>query len=235
MTYRAVDPLTGKSIGLGNYKPRPELEKRLAEQVQRKTSEGTFKTGADGRTTFVPKFIEEAAAHAVTAAPLTQFKPGDRARVIASAAELHEAGFSAGFSAFLAGREVVIEEEARCGFGQARHLVSFTYTDSWGDSASVRAVFLSRIHEAEGDDEREAMGLTSAEAGVLSPSEAAREFDPFAEPLGIGDYVECVREDSMLFGCRGEVDQIDGTWVHVLGLGGWDADHRHFLKLIAKA
>jgi hypothetical protein len=42
------------------------------------------------------------------------------------------------------------------------------------------------LQPAEGDDEREAMGLAGAEAGVLSPSEAAQEF----EPLRVGDKVQ---------------------------------------------
>jgi hypothetical protein len=70
-SYRPVDPLTGKPIGMGSYAPNAGLQKRLAEQTQRKTAEGTFKTGPDGRMEFVPKFVEEAANHAVTATPQT--------------------------------------------------------------------------------------------------------------------------------------------------------------------
>jgi hypothetical protein len=191
--YRPVDPMTGKPIGMGSYAPSAGLQKRLSEQVQRKTSEGTFRTGPDGRMEFVPKFVEDAAAHV----------PTHNQQVLA-------------------------------------HMQSVK-TEPTPEMNVKRAQEEARSATAEGDDEREAMGLQESYSALgmsqaeLAQAMAAPAFDPLTEPLQVGDLVECVMEGRTFTGWRGKVDSVDGTWTYVEGLGRWDADHRHCLKLIAKA
>jgi hypothetical protein len=285
--YRALDPLMGTPL-----QPRPtatsgSLRQRLAEQQQRKTAEGTFKTGPDGRMEFVPKFVEEAASHAVTATPLAQIaEPGesceaeckhcpaegdDEREAMGQPPELPP--FLERADAFLekldamSGKKVVDAEYPEVGESEApRYAATFaalgmsqaelarvmaapafdpkTEPLRVGDTVEVttssgckRIGTVVLLDAADGTARVESGGVTkwAYRRQLQLLNKAAPTFDPLSEPLQVGDLVEYVMDGSPFVGWRGKVDSVDGTWTHVEGLGSWDADHRQFLKLIAKA
>lgn len=179
----ALGPVVGNRIANAN-KPqtRPELQKRLNEQAQRSTPEGTFKTGADGRMEFVPKM-----------APTHNQQVLQRMRA--------------------------------------------TKTEPTPEMDAKRATEEARSFHAEGDDEREAMGLRqpprvpapwAAQAKAVSDplpqvlreaelaqllgfagvGKPAPAYDPLTAPLSDGDEVEIVGRLSVpqhLQGMRGKV------------------------------
>lgn len=128
----SLGPVTGnRYAGANKAQPKSNLQERLTEQVQRRTSQGTFKTGADGRMEFIPKMT-----------------PTHNQQVL----------------------------QNMCGI-----------------KSEPTPEMLAKRAAEEARSEQPA-GLSAAEAGVLTPSEAAKEFgyDPMTEPLALGDYVEVV-------------------------------------------
>lgn len=176
-SYRPVDPLTGKTMGVGAYTPSPNLQQRIKEQRERTTDAGRFRTRPDGGLEFVPKgVLGLAEAQCIEPDELVldgrAFKRGDMVHVRATPAELQAARrpLSAIRAWGLAGHLCTV-----AGFAQDRSAV---VVEAAGSLAMLQPEHLSVVTEGQ--------GLAAAEAGVLSPAEASRLFaqPPREAPAG---------------------------------------------------
>ncbi|WP_029001853.1 hypothetical protein [Azohydromonas australica] len=160
---------------------KPHLRERLRQASLRRTPLGTIATGADGRQSFVPGYVcPDGATTAQTtppAMPSSVFRPGQRVRVDASADDLLEQDlnpFEPEEAAALAGREGIVVEHSGC----ASLGLVLVMLD--GVPWAFMPAYLARVCPAEGDDELAAMAGEGA----------ATAFDPYSEPLALGDTVQ---------------------------------------------
>jgi hypothetical protein len=160
--------------------PAPHLRQRLALESRHSTPLGTVATGAHGRLSFVPSYLlhgwERIEGH-LCPMPCSAFRPGQRVRVDATADDLLEQDlnrFEPEEAAALAGREGVVVEHSGCAsLGLVLVLLD-------GVPWAFMPAYLAWVCPAEGDDELAAMAGEGA----------ATAFDPYSEPLALGDTVQ---------------------------------------------
>jgi hypothetical protein len=179
-----LGPITGNRItDAHTVTLKPHLRERLAQASCRSTPLGTIATGADGRLSFVPGYVfPDGATTAQTkppAMPRSAFRPGQRVRVDATADDLLEQDlnpFEPEEAAALAGREGVVVEHMGCAsLGLVLMMLD-------GVPWAFMPAYLAWVCPAEGDDELAAMAVEGA----------ATAFDPYTEPLTLGDTVQGV-------------------------------------------
>jgi hypothetical protein len=160
---------------------KPHLRTRLALQASRRTPLGTIATDTDGRLSFTPKGEPLHGWHAVEGKtppmPRPAFLPGQRVRVDATVAELLAPGACPGDACQIeavAGREGVV-----AGYLACDALVLVVVQLDVGPSAFMPR-YLALAVPAEGDDER----------AFMTSDGAATTFDPYGEPLAVGDTVQ---------------------------------------------
>ncbi len=177
-----LGPVTGNRIADAHKAAlKPHLRRRLALESGRSTPLGAISTGTDGRLSFVPSYVFPQGAAATQARapamPRSAFRPGQRVRVDATADDLLEQDlnpFEPEEAAALAGREGVVVAHSGCA---SLGLVLVTLD---GVPWAFMPAYLAPMPPAEGDDELAAM------AGEGT----ACAFDPYTEPLAVGDTVQ---------------------------------------------
>ncbi|WP_157270608.1 hypothetical protein [Azohydromonas aeria] len=218
----ALGPVIGNRLaGAHRATLKPHLRERLALLARRCTPLGTIDTDADGRLSFIPKGDRLRGWTHVGSTPHTlpasAFRPGQRVRVHATAAQLLAQEVYAfepeEVAAVLDGEGVVMEDGGCAALGL---VVVAMKSEPW----AFMPAFLRLVPAAEGDDECEAM--TSGPA-----------FDPYREPLALGDTVQ---------GTDGRIGRVTLIEPQRLGVafergGGWCGDMgcRGSLRLLAKA
>ncbi|WP_066336047.1 hypothetical protein [Azohydromonas lata] len=160
---------------------KPHLRQRLALEASRSTPLGAISTGTHGKLSFVPSYVLPQGAAAIQArVPATArsaFRPGQRVRIDATADDLLEQDlnpFEPEEAAALAGREGVVVAYSGCA---SLGLVLVTLD---GVPWAFMPAYLAPVCPAEGDDELVAMAGEGA----------ATAFDPYSEPLSVGDTVQ---------------------------------------------
>jgi hypothetical protein len=158
---------------------KPHLRERLAQASCRSMPLGSIATGADGRLSFAPNYVfhgwdrVEADLHPM---PRSAFRPGQRVRVDATADELLEQDpnpFEPEEAAALAGREGVVVEHSGCAW------LGLVLVMLDGVPWAFMPAYLAQVCPAESDDELAAMA-----------GEGTTAFDPYTEPLALGDTVQ---------------------------------------------
>ncbi|NML16978.1 hypothetical protein [Azohydromonas caseinilytica] len=203
---------------------KPHLRERLVLASSRSTAQGTLATGADGRLSFTPKDDPLRGWDRIEGdgrpMPRYAFRPGQRVRVSATVGELLEQeqhSFEPEEAATLAGREGVVVEHAGC----ASLGLVLVMLD--GMPWAFMPAYLARVCPAEGDDELAAMAGEGA----------ATAFNPYSEPLALGDTVQ---------GLDGRVGRVTLVQARRLGMvfehgSAWTGDvaWRTSFRLLAKA
>jgi hypothetical protein len=240
----SLGPVTGnRDSGAHKRQPKPGLQQRLNEQVQRRTPEGTFKTGPDGRMEFVPKLTEnQQTLQRMRAIKSTPTPEMDAKRATEEAREPSEL--------VVGNRTLRIGSKVHVGVGvdtlvnqpmfpfcaELAQRVARQYGTVVGFSENRKAAIVAINDEtcilltqnlcltATND---EAAGLAASEAGVLTPSEAS---GLFTAPLAKGDKVQT------LTGLIGVVVSVAGEWISVHHAAwSWPATiQRRNLTLIKK-
>lgn len=219
-----LGPITGNRITDACCTPlKPHLRERLALKFCRSTPLGTVATGADGRLSFAPNYLLHRQARSKSAPdpmPRSAFWPGQRVRVDATADDLLEQDlnpFEPEEAAALAGREGVVVEHSGC----ASLGLVLVMLDSvpW----AFMPAYLVPACPVEGDDELAAM-----------TSEGAAAFDPYREPLAVGDTVQAMD------GRIGRVtvvepQRLDVVFEHGSPWCGGDTNCRGSFRLLARA
>jgi hypothetical protein len=203
--------------------PAPHLRERLALESRRSTPLGTVATGAHGRLSFVPNYLlhgRERIDADPRPMPRSAFRPGQRVRVDATADDLLEQDlnrFEPEEAAALAGREGVVVEHSGC----ASLGLVLVMLD--GVPWAFMPAYLAPVCPAEGDDELAAMAGEGA----------ATAFDPYSEPLALGDTVQ---------GTDGRIGRVTLVQAQRLGVvfergSAWcgDMNWRASFRLLAKA
>jgi hypothetical protein len=203
---------------------KPHLRERLAQASCRSTPLGAIATGADGRQSFVPRYVfPDGATAAQTkppAMPRSAFRPGQRVRVDANADDLLEQDlnpFEPEEAAALAGRDGLVVEHSGC---SSLGLVLVMLD---GVPWAFMPANLAPVCPAEGDDELAAMAGEGAAAA----------FDPYSEPLVLGDTVQ---------GMDGRIGRVTLVQAQRLGVAfergsAWcgDMNSRRSFRLLTKA
>jgi hypothetical protein len=221
----ALGPVIGNRLADAHKATlKPHLRERLALLTSRNTPLGNVATGADGRLSFAPNYIlpqgqdtAQAKSHAV---PRSAFRPGQRVRVDATADDLLEQDlnrFEPEEAAALAGREGVVVEHSGC----ASLGLVLVMLD--GVPWAFMPAYLAPVCPAEGDDELAAMA-----------GEGAAAFDPYGEPLAVGDTVQGMD------GRIGRVTLVESQRLEVVfergsAWCGGDMNWRGTFRLLAKA
>jgi hypothetical protein len=174
-----LGPITGNRITDAHRATlKPHLRQRLALASCRSTPLGTVATGADGRLSFAPSYLLDARERAAPRpTSRSAFRPGQRVRVDATADDLLEQDlnpFEPEEAAALAGREGVVVEHMGCAW------LGLVLVMLDGVPWAFMPAYLARVCPAEGDDELAAMAGEGA----------ATAFDPYTEPLALGDTVQ---------------------------------------------
>lgn len=173
----ALGPVLGNRFDTtGTAAMKPHLQQRLAAQVQRTTPEGTFTTAPDGRMEFVP----------------------DRAAMEAKAAQAvltHNQQVLQRIQALKSAPTPEMREKQAAEEAHARRQEFIDSTRSrvrnalYGEPMGALGHALQRVHEqaaqnapAEGDDEREAMGLVDIKcrSGMGISQQVMTPLDAFA-------------------------------------------------------
>jgi hypothetical protein len=221
-----LGPVTGNRLADAHKAMlKPHLCQRLAQESRRSTPLGAISTGKDRRMSFAPNYVFPQGAAATQAQPpatsRSAFRPGQRVRVDATADDLLEQDlnpFEPEDAAALAGREGVVVEHTGC----ASLGLVLVMLD--GEPWAFMPAYLSPICPAEGDDELAAMAGEGA----------ATAFDPYSEPLGVGDTVQ---------GLDGRIGRVTLVEPHRLDVmfergSAWcgaDMNWRGAFRLLAKA
>jgi hypothetical protein len=203
--------------------PAPHLRQRLALESRCSTSLGTISTGTDGRLSFMPNYLLhgwERIEADPRPMPRSAFRPGQRVRVDATADDLLEQDlnrFEPEEAAALAGREGVVVEHSGCA------LLGLVLVMLDGVPWVFMPAYLAPVCPAEGDDELAAMAGEGA----------ATAFDPYSEPLALGDTVQ---------GMDGRIGRVTLVQAQRLGVvfergSAWcgDMNSRGSFRLLAKA
>ncbi|WP_029002042.1 hypothetical protein [Azohydromonas australica] len=219
-----LGPITGNRItDACRTSLKPHLRERLALQSCRSTPLGTVATGADGRLSFAPNYLlhrQDRSKGAPDPMPRSAFRPGQRVRVDATADDLLEQDlnpFEPEEAAALAGREGEVVEHSGC----ASLGLVLVMLD--GVPWAFMPAYLVPACPAEGGDE---MAATTGEV--------AAAFDPYCEPLAVGDTVQAMD------GRIGRVtvvapQRLDVVFEHGSPWCGGDTNCRGSLRLLARA
>ena len=166
----ALGPVVGNSLADAHKATlKPHLRERLALQASRSTPLGTIATDAHGRQSFAPGYLTPQGQATAPAAPVAEsrtFLPGARVRVTATLEELAQYDFEP-FPVLAAnaamGREGRVVEHILYG------LLGWVAVELDGLVWGFRPEHL---------------------ALVASSATAAGGFDPYTEPLALGDTVQ---------------------------------------------
>jgi hypothetical protein len=220
----ALGPVIGNRLADAHRATlKPHLHQRLALLTRRSTPLGTVATGADGRLSFAPGYLASQESAPLPAAPEAEdctFLLGARVRVTATLEELssydHEP-FPALAAWAVQGREGGVVEHVLYGL---LGLVGVELDGMAGLVWGFMPEHLARACPAEGDGEREAM-------------ESGPSFDPYGEPLALGDTVQ---------GMDGRIGRVTLVQAQRLGVvfergSAWcgDMNWRASFRLLAKA
>ncbi|WP_156901447.1 hypothetical protein [Azohydromonas australica] len=166
----ALGPVVGNRIADAHKATlKPHLRERLALQASRSTPVGTIATAADGRQSFVPGYLAPQHKAATPAAPVTEshaFLPGACVRVVATLEQLVQYDCEP-FPVLAAG--YVMNREGRVVAHVLYALLGLVAVELDGLIWGFRPEHLAQ---------------------VALPAGAAGGFDPYTEPLALGDTVQ---------------------------------------------
>jgi hypothetical protein len=166
----ALGPVIGNRLADAHKAAlKPHLRERLALQASRSTPLGTIATGPDGRQSFAPSYLTPQAKATAPAAPVVEshaFLPGACVRVAATLEELAQYDCEP-FPVLAAG--AVMGREGRVVAHILYALLGLVAVELDGLVWGFRPEHLARL---------------------ASPADAAGAFDPYTEPLALGDTVQ---------------------------------------------